>query len=138
MKMPKASKKMLSALEAERLLSESVPFIAKIMFLATNVPYWIIAFTATYDWVSLSMNGELIDDVQVCGRPELYAIGGFLVAASSTIMHGAQLRLGQCFCCAHPSRMEKFHDITWQTRFKKIDVGCAVSAVIACISCHAW
>ena len=134
----KMSKKMLSGLDADRILSEAISLPVKILFLATNIPYWLVAISAAFDWLSLTLNGDLPQDVHVCGRPELYAVGGFLVAASSTIMHGAQLRLGDCLCCAHESRIEMFHDVTWQKRFKKIDVGCAVSALLACVYCRAW
>lgn len=127
--------KLLSGLEADRQLSEAIPLWMKLTFLATNLPYWTIAWVALVDSLGPDFRGA---HVHVCGRPELYALGGFLVAASSTLMHGSQLRLGQCFCCLHPQRTELFHEASSQKLFKKVDVLCAVSALLACVACRTW
>jgi len=130
--------RLLSGLDADRVLSEAIPLWAKIVFLSTNLPYWIIAGVAGYDWLRISLFHETFAELHVCGHPALYFIGGLLVAASSTVMHGSQLRLGSCFCCAHPTRSEKFHELKWQKVFKRVDISCALSALLACVYCHSW
>lgn len=130
--------KLLTGLDADRVLSEVIPLWAKVVFLGTNLPYWIITCTAGYDWIRLTLLNESPADVHVCGHPALYFIAGLMVATSSTVMHGSQMRLGSCFCCAHPVRSEQFHELEWQKVFKRVDISCACLALFACVFCHAW
>jgi hypothetical protein len=134
----KQQKVLLSGLEADRILSESIPLWVKLVFVGTNLPYWVIAFVAGYDWFLMRVYHESKEDLHVCGHPAVYFIVGLVVALSSTIMHGSQMRLGSCFCCAHPVRSEQFHEPKWQKVFKRVDIFCAISALGACVACRAW
>jgi len=130
--------KLLAGLEADKKLSETLPLWAKLVFLATNVPYWIAAGVAGYDWFLMTAYHETKEELHICGHPAMYFIVGVAVALSSTIMHGSQMRLGSCFCCSHPTRSEQFHEPHLQKVFKRVDIFCASSAVLACIACRAW
>lgn len=134
----KGDAKMLSGLEADRVLSESVPLWIKFTFLATNVPYWLIAGVAGYDYLLMLLMHETSRDLHICGHPGFYFIIGLLVATSSTVMHGSQMRLGHVFCCGHEERRDRFHEPNVQKTLKRVDIFCASSALIACVTCRAW
>lgn len=129
-----------TGLEAEHILSQQVPLVFKALFLLTNLPYWILCVVATREAIRTSfLAGGYVDaEGEVCGRPEIYAVLLFVVAASSTIMHGSQLRMGELMCCAHEERVECFHKRENLKTFKKVDISCALLASAACLVCHAW
>jgi hypothetical protein len=139
---------LLTGIEADIYLSEQIPFIIKILFLATNLPYWILSVFALYDFVELTYfqeDADLISIHTVCGHPLFYFLIGFTVALSSTLMHGSQLRLGNCLCfCMHDHSKrintcsDKFHEPKAQKLLKRVDITCAISALLCCVSCRAW
>ena len=129
-----ASTTLLKGIEADRRLAHAVPLSHKVAFMLTNMPYWALAAIAL---------GRLVDaglhhDHHWCEKAEVYLFLSLIVAVSSTLMHGSQLRMGHHFCCGHVERSRSFHEPHIQVQLKKLDIGCAVIAALATTTCHSW
>ena len=121
-----------SSIGADLRVSLAATLAEKLLFLATNLPYWMIFFALV---ARAAVDRETIDD-SVCGAfvGPLAPILAFFVAFSSSLMHFGQMRLGHdCGCCA---RDHHFHKTPAQKRMKKFDVACASSAALVGVACH--
>eukprot|EP00937_MAST-01D_sp_MAST-1D-sp2_P005571 g5571.t1 len=119
----------------DREMSKVVPMWKKVLFLLSNAPYF---------WVALWMGAQLGVDTSlafflpgaaesVCRAGPMYAFVLSVIGCTSVLMHSAQMRLlGGCLVCAREdlghvrSTMgDRLQDsLSWQGRFKKMDVGC--------------
>lgn len=120
---------------------------AKVLFLCTNLPYWLIALG------SLAHDNILNDAIHphlenICGLPAFYFVFATLIAFSSTAMHFSQLNIStSCGCCSSgetpsPPRRNKFDKYLRQHRtqlnLQVMDVNCATASFLSCLLCRDW
>ena len=129
---------LLKGIEADRRLAVATSPFVKWAFLLTNAPYWIL-FAGALARFADEMSRDLLHvDTHWCERSEAYVVMSLLVALSSTMMHGSQMRMGHHLCCGDVDRARKFHQPSLQIRLKQFDIGCAVAATLASTTCHSW
>jgi hypothetical protein len=127
-------------------MADELPMWMKVLFLCTNLPYWIIAIAA------LAHDNILNDAIHphlegICGLPAFYFVFALLIASSSTAMHFAQLNIStSCGCCtsrdeAQPRR-NKFDRYLrkhrTQLNLQVMDVNCATASFLSCLLCRNW
>jgi hypothetical protein len=119
-------------LSSDFKMASTISLTEKFIFMASNLPYFIMlgwGIIHTFDDVS-------DDDLHWCKHPTAYLFISLFVSFASTVMHGAQLRLGHYLCCGHEQRTETFHRPQTQVILKYFDIFCAFCASCASMYCH--
>ena len=143
-----------------RIVRAKPPAWAKVLFLLTNVPYFVLTIW-TASQPPVAVHPWLPAPVQlVCRMSALYAAISMAVGTSSLLLHGAALQMldGEgcrcgCKCCGSGgsggggrksraarlarSEMDPFgrgdfvlHQRAWQMRWKALDFSCVLSTVV--------
>ena len=121
--------------EADYLLSQSVENWKKFLFLATNLPYVGLAFSALLlnrvehrAWPAFMTS--------VCESSATYTVLATLVASSSFALHTSQCRVGH-WCCS-TARARTLHRRRVQDKIDLADCTCASLAVVGTIVCQGF
>jgi hypothetical protein len=118
-----ANKFLESSMAADAALVTSVPLGVRVLFFLTNLPYWVLCFSAI---TTLSASSSSSRSSSSTCDASVYAFFASLVAVSSTVMHSTQLHLcGGEMCYSKPA----------QSIAKRVDMSCAVLALIGCVYC---
>jgi len=122
---------------AELQLANSLGQFHKILFLLTNLPYWLCFYDLL--WLDdlfeeATLTEHSLHIYHMCGTTGAYAVSIFAVALASTVMHSAQLRIFSCCSCSH----RHLHRRTTQSLLKKLDVGCALWMILFFSLCQGF
>ena len=139
-----------SCLEAEQGLVAASSPIVRLLFLATNLPFWLIA--VDFGREVLEANSPLqLPGRSLCDSPLGYCLVTLAVAIASTTMHTVQLRLlpgkqsanllqqlthCQCSAMLHPETLNKFYGKASQKRLKTMDRSCAAMSFLFFVTCR--
>ena len=118
--------RLLHAVEKDEVHVRKIPFRYKLLFLATNLPYWLIALTFLYKHLFTQLDkdiGDLNSELPMICTWNFYLDFVILfLAFASTTMHTCQMRVLPLDknCCS------KHH----LTVLKEMDLGCCAAAFV--------
>ena len=107
-------------------VAESLTHYEKLVFIATNVPYWAVGA-----WISASqpqpMENTLECLARVCSMAAFHGSMIISLAAVSTYWHGAQCQIcPRLYCRAAADVGARLHSIVWLRRLVVADVFCSL------------
>ena len=80
-------------LAAEQGLVEATSPIVRYLFLATNIPFWLLVIEFSKDGFDSLSTLVKLDVAGICNSPTAFIMMSVVVALASTAMHTVQLRL---------------------------------------------
>lgn len=133
------------AIEADKRMVARLDLTSRILFLLTNLPYWVVFIAAVVNAVKVQSSSPNVGRgivESLCDMPALHVVGLFCVATASTVMHTSQMRLGGficgCACNARSKSLKRFHSPNLLKKLKALDSSCALTAVLTLGTCHGW